>query len=176
MIVWAEHDMANPANGLDIYGRVFSSGGTGGSSFLVNTYQYGDQYAPRISALGLDYLVTWTSLGEDGSREGVYGQFIHNNGSLTGSQFLVNTTTQGSQMQQAVASDGADQFLVVWTSFSGLADGFDLYAQRYINSSAVLAAMPAPYVWVPFVLSNNVYQPRLVVSWTPLLGLVGIQL
>lgn len=173
LVVWAERDVVNLSNGFDIYGRVFTNGTStsGASNFLVNTYQYGDQYYPRIAALGLDYLVTWTSLAEDGSREGVYGQYVHNNGSLTGSQFLVNTTTQGSQMQQAVASDGSTQFLAVWTSFSGLADGFDLYAQRYINADAVLVAMPAPFVWEPFVLSNKVYQPTLVVSWAPLLGL-----
>jgi hypothetical protein len=31
--------------------------------------------------------------------------------------------------------------------------------------------MPAPYVWAPFVVVSNVYQPRLVVTWAPLLGL-----
>ena len=43
---------------------------------LVNMI-YGDQYAPRISAIGVDYLIVWTSLGQDGSREGVFGQFVH---------------------------------------------------------------------------------------------------
>jgi len=31
--------------------------------------------------------------------------------------------------------------------------------------------MPAPFVYVPFVLSNNVYQPQLLVSWPPVAGL-----
>jgi hypothetical protein len=137
----------------------------------VNTARYGDQYVPRVSSLGYEYLIIWTSLAQDGSREGVFGQFLHNNGARVGSEFRVNTTTTGQQMQPVVAADGANQFLAVWTSFTGMPNEFDLYAQRYISATALLQAMPAPFVWVPFVVSNNVYQPRLVVSWSPLAGI-----
>ena len=63
--------MVNVTNSWDIYARPFSSTGVGGTAVRVNTYLDGDQYAPRISAIGGDYLVVWTSLGQDGSREGV---------------------------------------------------------------------------------------------------------
>jgi len=171
MVVWAAHDLVNQNNSWDIYACPFSSSGAGGTVFLVNTNTYGDQYSPRISSIGLDYMVTWTSLGQDGSLEGVYGQFVHSNGSLTGGELRVNTTTVGSQMQAAVTSDHSQQFLVVWTSFTGVVYGMDLYAQRYGNVNAFLQPMPAPFVDVPFTLVNNVYQPQLQVSWSPLLGL-----
>ena len=170
-ITWSARDQTNTDNGLDIRGRMFSSGGSGGTVFYINSHFYGDQYAPRLSALGLDYLVTWTSLGQDGSREGVYGQFVHSDGSLIGSEFRVATTTVGQQMQPVVAADGVNQFLAVWTGVSGFPNTFDLYAQHYLNNAALLQAMSAPYVWAPFVVSNNVYQPQLVVSWSPLVGL-----
>jgi hypothetical protein len=171
LISWTVRDMANPNNSLDIFARNFSSNGVGGTAFYANTRLYGDQYIPRVSALGLDYLVTWTSLGQDSSREGVYGQFVHNDGTLKGAEFRVNTTTTGQQMQPTVTADGMNQFLVVWTSFNGLPNTFDLYAQRYLNVSALLQPMAAPFVWAPFVLSNGVYQPQLVVSWPNLAGL-----
>lgn len=171
LITWTVRDMTNVNNSLDIRGRTFTSGAVGGSVFYLNSHLYGDQYVPRISSLGLDYLVTWTSLGQDGSREGVYGQFVHSDGSLTGSEFLVNKTTVGQQMQPTVAADGANQFLVVWTSFTGYPNTFDLFAQRYLNAAAILQPMSAPYVRAPFVLITNKYQPQLVVSWPPLLGL-----
>ena len=171
LVGWTEHDMANSANGLDVYARVFSGAGVGGTLLRVNTHVYGDQYAPRISVIGGDYLVVWTSLGQDGSREGVYGQFVHENGSPVGGEFRVNTTTISQQMQPAVASDGVDQFIAVWISYTGGPTSFDLFAQRYINVAAVLDAMSAPFVYAPFTLSNSVYQPQLVVSWPPLLGI-----
>jgi hypothetical protein len=168
MITWEAHDVATA---WDVHARTFSSAGVGGVTVRVNTYLPGNQYAPRISVIGGDYLIVWTSWGEDGSREGVYGQYVHEDGSLVGGEFRVNTTTVNQQMQPTVASDGAGQFLVVWTSFTGLSYGFDLFAQRYINVSAILEAMDAPFVYAPFVVSNGVYQPQLQVSWPALLGI-----
>lgn len=171
MVAWGAHDMTpGSTNGWDIYARSFTNS-SGGAVVRVNSHLNGDQYAPRISSIGTDYMIVWTSLGQDGSREGVFGQYVHEDGTLTGGEFGVNTTTFGQQMQQAVASDGAQQFLVVWTGFSSSSYNFDLFAQRYVNVSSVLQPMAAPFVWVPFVLSNNVYQPRLVVSWPVLLGI-----
>jgi hypothetical protein len=170
MIAWSARDVLT-ANGWDVYARPFSNAGVGGSVVRLNTYVNGDQYAPRLSAIGLDYLTTWTSLGQDGSREGVYGQFIHSDGSLVGGELLVNTTTLSQQIQPVVASDGVDQFLTVWAGYSGNPYSFDLFAQRYINVSAVLNALSAPFVYAPFTLSNNVYQPQLQVSWPSLLGI-----
>jgi hypothetical protein len=174
MVAWDARDMTSPlTNSLDIYARSFTSVGAGsGSTVLrVNSYLYGDQYAPRISALGTEYLIVWTSLAQDGSREGVYGQFLQGNGSAVGGEFRVNTTTISSQIQPVVASDGVGQFLAIWSSFTGLPYSFDLFAQRYLNVNAALQPMAAPFVYAPFVVVSNNYQPRLVVSWPLMSGL-----
>lgn len=171
MITWAAHDVVAATNSWDIFARPFSSAGVGGTAVAVNSYTYGDQYNPRISAIGLDYMVVFTSLGQDGSREGVFGQYVHNNGSLTGSEFLVNTTTAGQQMQPAVASDGTYQFEAVWAGFDGLANGFDVYGQRYDNVTAILQPMAAPFVIAPFNLVSNKYVPQLDVTWPQLAGI-----
>jgi hypothetical protein len=171
MIAWSGYELANISNSWDVFARPFSSSGTGGTTLQVNTYVVGKQFAPRLAAIGLDYLATWTSVGQDGARQGVYSRFIHNDGTLVGGELRANTFPVGLQMQPAVASDGVDQFLVVWSSFTGMPYSFDLAAQRYLNVTAVLQPMSAPFVWAPFTMSNNVYKPQLVVSWAPLLGL-----
>jgi hypothetical protein len=171
MVAWSAFDLEVTTNAWDVYARPFSSGGTGGSLVRLNSYLAGAQYAPRLSAIGLDYLAVWTSLGEDGSREGVYGQFIRNDGTLVGGEFRINTTTISQQMQPAVASDGVDQFVAIWTSYTGSPFSFDLFAQRYINAADLLNPMPAPFVYAPFTVVNGNYQPQLVVSWAPLLGI-----
>ncbi len=177
MVTWDARDMTSQANlfsnGLDIYARSFTSAGagSGGTVVRVNTYLYGDQYAPRISSLGTDYLIVWTSLAQDGSREGVYGQFLHGNGSKVGGEFRVNTTTAGSQIQPVVTSDGSSHFLAIWSSFTGAPYGFDLYAQRYVNTAFVLQPMAAPFVYAPFTVVSNKYRPQLVVSWPPVAGI-----
>ena len=172
LIAWTARDMANFDNSLDVYGRVIKNGVPFTPVFYLNSYLYGDQYAPRLSSLGLDYLATWNSVAQDGSQQGVFGQFVHADGSLTGLEFRVNTTTASQQMHPAVAADGVSRFLVVWTSFSGLANGFDLFAQRYANVSALLNPMSAPFVWAPFTVDeNDDYLPELVLSWAPVQGI-----
>jgi hypothetical protein len=170
MVTWCANNPGDLSTGWDIYERSFTNG-SGGNVMPVNSYTYGDQYNPRISVIGGDYLIVWTSMGEDGDREGAFGQFVHEGDALVGGQFLVNTTTRGQQMYPAVASDGNQQFLAVWTSFTFGPNSLDLFAQRYANSASLLEPMGAPIVWAPFDLTNGVYQPQLVVAWPPVGGL-----
>jgi hypothetical protein len=171
MVAWSAFNLSNPTNSWDLYARPFSAAGAGGTVLRVNTRVYGDEFAPHISAIGQAYMIVWTSLGQDGDREGVYGQFVHGNGSLIGREFLVNTTTRGQQIQPAIASDGVAQFLVMWSSSTFTPASMDLFAQRYIDVSAILQPIASVYVHAPFTLSNGVYQPQLQVSWPALLGI-----
>jgi hypothetical protein len=170
MVTWDARDMTSPlGNGLDIYACSFNSvGAVFGTVLRVNSYIYGDQYAPRIACVGTDYLIVWASLTP---QQGVYGQFLRSNGSTVGSQIQVNGSLAVKNIQPVIASDGVSQFLAVWSGFTGLPYSFDLFAQRYINTQQPLLPLPPPFVYAPFVLSNNVYQPQLQVSWPPVTGL-----
>jgi len=161
-IVWGEKNLAVPNNSWDVYGRQFTSPGSGGTVMVVNSQLYGDQYGPRISALGTDYLVVWTSMGQDGSREGVFGQYLRS-GAKLGSEFQVNTTSLNSQIHPAVASDGVGQFLAVWSSFEEVSLSMDIMAQRYINTNQLLSAPAAPVV-------SAIASYALSVAWAPLTG------
>lgn len=162
-VAWAEKDLNVLANSWDIVARPFSANALGGVTRRVNNQTYGDQYSSRIAAQGPDYLVTWTSLGQDGAREGVYARYLQSDGTLSGIEFRVNTTTVSQQMHPTVASDGVARFLTVWSSFVGGAGVFDLYAQRYANTNQPLPAPGAPIV---SALSSN----TLSVSWPPVSG------
>ena len=171
IIAWSQKGYQASLDGWDVYGRPFSATGVGGTARRLNTYTYGDQFAPKISSLGTDYLAVWTSLAQDGSRDGVFGQFLLGDASASGSEFKANTTWINKQMHPAVSSDGKGQFLVAWTSYVGGTPSFDLYAQRFISAGQPLLPMDAPFVNVPFVLINGVYQPQIQVSWPPQAGL-----
>jgi len=130
-IVWNQRDLTTPTNSYDIWGRNFNtSGNPTGADFRINTYLYGDQYNPKIASGPSGSLVVWTSLAEDGSQEGVFGRFLAGGTQPSGGEFQVNTTTVSKQMHPAVAWNGVDRFVVVWTSFVG-STGFDLYGQAY---------------------------------------------
>ncbi len=171
MVAWSEKDMVLQTNSWDIFARPFTSAGSAGTARRVNTFTFGDQYSPKVTAAGADFLAVWTSLGQDGSHEGVFGQFLHGDGSAWGGEFRVNTTVINAQMHPCVASDGTSRFLAVWSSYAGGPASFDLYAQRYAQYMPPLPGLNAPLVYVPFVVSNHVYQPQIGVLWQPQAGL-----
>jgi hypothetical protein len=129
-VAWSQKD-TNLTNSWDVWGRAFSaSGAPRVAAFRINRFLYGDQYQPRLASAPNGVLAVWTSLGQDGSKEGVYGRFLLGGAQVSGDEFLVNTTTVSQQLEPDVAWNGVDRFLVVWTSFSGVT-GFDLFGQMY---------------------------------------------
>jgi hypothetical protein len=175
LVAWGQRDLTRSqvaTNSWDIFARAFSSSGSGGTARRVNTLTYGDQYAPRVASTANDFLVVWSSMGQDGAMEGVYGQVLRSDGSLAGEEFRVNTTWVTQQIHPAIASDRHGRFLVAWTSFIGGTGSFDLFAQRYVKVGQPLPALNAPFVTAPFTVVNGVYQPRLEASWSGQPGLM----
>jgi hypothetical protein len=140
-VVWGQKDTV-ATNSWDVWGRAFTASGSPEvTDFRINTYLYGDQYRPKIAAGPSGSLVVWTSMAQDGSREGVFGRFLQGGTAVSGSEMQVNTTTISQQIHPAVAWNGINNFLVVWSSFVGAGElnfssGFDLYGQAYtLNTS-----------------------------------------
>ncbi len=128
---WSQKDTIL-TNGWDVWGRAFNAHGAPTvPPFRINTYLYGDQYNPRLASAPSGILAVWTSLGEDGSREGVYGRFLLGGDKVSEDEFQVNTTWASQQLEPDVSWNGLDRFLVVWASFAG-ATGFDLFGQMYV--------------------------------------------
>jgi len=163
LLAWSRKDLASPDDGWDVACRPFSSAGVGGAESILNVQRAQDQFGPSVAALGSDYMVVWTSVGQDGSREGVFGRFVGSTGVAAGDEFQVNTTTPSQQRLPHLASDGGTRFLAVWSGFTGVARGFDVFAQRYVLVGQPLLAPAPPYVWA---LSDS----ALKVSWGTLDG------
>src|SRR5204863_2534173 len=127
-ITWTEK-LPRSEDSLDIYARSFTGPNAPvGDAVRVNENTYGDQFGSEITSIGSHQLVAWTSLGQDGSREGVFGRALEN-GELSGPEFRVNTHTNSSQMEPAVAVRAGDEFLVMWSSFMG-ESSFDVRGQK----------------------------------------------
>lgn len=122
---------AGSFNSWDVFARTYHANGSAKSSPVrLNTLTYGDQYAPKLSAFGKTYLAAWLGLGQDGSGEGIYGQFFTDAGGLAGVEFQVNTGNVTRQFNPVVSSDAANRFLVVWASYAN-SGNIDLFAREY---------------------------------------------
>lgn len=162
MAAWTQKDGADRDKSWDVYVRSFDAVGAPlGNAVRLNSYTYGDQFSPQLSPTGAEHLAVWTSLGQDGSWEGVYGQFIGGDGNLLGAEFGVNTTTVSKQTQPAVAADGYGRLMVVWSGFTA-GTSFDLFAQRYD------AIRPVPTMAAPRVSALS--STALSVNWPELAG------
>lgn len=129
-----------PLSGWDVYIRGFDAVGAPTTGAVrINTMTYGDQYAPSISAFGKNYLVVWQSLGQDGSMEGIYGQFVNSSAKLSGVEFQVNTANATQQIHPSICSDGVNRFLVTWASYATSAN-FDLFGRSYDLISVSIAS------------------------------------
>ncbi|QLE42087.1 hypothetical protein FD723_17785 [Nostoc sp. C052] len=132
VISWQSFGQDGDKNG--IYAQRYNSAGVAqGSEFRVNSTTSGDQNNPRVAidADG-DFVISWT--GQDGSGNGIYAQRYNSAGVAQGSEFRVNSTTSGDQINPRVAIDAVGDFVISWTGQDGSGNG--IYAQRY-NSAGV---------------------------------------
>ncbi|MBU8871269.1 MAG: hypothetical protein KOO60_10445, partial [Gemmatimonadales bacterium] len=101
---------------------------------LVNTETSDSQNYPAIARDSAgNFVITWHSLGQDGSSYGVFGQRFNSSGVAQGLEFQVNTYSTGQQGNASVAMDPDGGFVVAWQSEgqdSGVSWG--VYAQRFL--------------------------------------------
>ena len=136
VVVWR-----SPVAGSDeIFARLFNADGTPASAEIpVNTTTSMTQNGPDVAMdAGGDFVVVWSSDGQDGDSGGIYGQRFTAGGSTAGSEFRVNYVTAGSQDKAAVAMDSDGDFVVAWQGPDGLATS-DIFARRF-----TVAGAPSP--------------------------------
>lgn len=162
-IAWSQSSTLDRESGWNIRSTVFSATGVKASGdHQVNDHDYGDQYKPELAQRGSGLFVVWTSLGQDGSHEGVYGRALGADGRPYGEEIRVNTHLVNRQLHATIGVDPVGRFLVVWSSYSSGGNGFDLRGQR-LAAAAPLPVLPAP-------LLTALSSTKIAVSWPELAG------
>jgi hypothetical protein len=170
VVSWASS--GQDGSGFGVYAQRYNSAGVAqGSEFRVNSFTTGDQMYRSVAmdAAG-NFIVVWTSDGQDGSSGGIYGQRYNAAGVAQGAEFRINTFTAGDQSRPRVSYDAAGNFVVAWGSNGQDGSGWGVYAQRY---SAAGVAQGAEFR-VNTTTSNNQQDVALgmsangtfVVSWS----------
>lgn len=143
-----------------------------GSEFQVNTSTVGDQYLPSVTGLvGGGYIVARSAPDQAGPSDDVYGQLYGANGDAVGSEFLINTFTDGIQTTPSVAALEDGGFVVTWEGFGGDIEGFvDILAQRFDAGGTPLGAEFRVNTFAPEIqASSSVISPTgggFIVTWT----------
>ena len=138
LVTW--HSELQDGSSHGIYGQIVSpTGSRVGSELQINTYTTDRQSYSELSYDGTNYLVVWSSNGQDGQENGIYGQRVSSSGTLLGSEFQVNTYTQRNQEQAAIAYDGTN-YLVTWSSFAKDGDSHGIYGQRVSPTGSLVGS------------------------------------
>ncbi len=131
VVIWSSNDQVQ--FGHDIYAQAYTSAGVKqGGQFRVNTLRAKDQTEPTVAGLKDGGIaMVWTSLDQDGSGLGVYGQRYNASLAKAGGEFRVNTAVGNNQFQPSVAAFTDRGFAVVWTSQNQDGSGKGVYARAY---------------------------------------------
>jgi len=141
VVVWTS-DQDGSESG--VFGQRFAVGGTPlGPEFRVNTYTSDSQQQARVATDGNgNFVVVWTSEGQDGSAAGIFGQRFSSSGDPVGPEFRVNSYTTGFQYRPAVsAAVTPNDFVVVWqdgTVPGGGGTGRGVFGQRFATAGVPL--------------------------------------
>lgn len=145
-IVVTDTDSINGSDGRDVLvgvesvilgNEIVKIGSIG--EFLVNTYTSDFQFEHAAAALtDGGFVVTWTSIGQDGSGGGIFAQRIGVDGVAIGGEFLVNSATPVAQFLPAAAGLPGGGFVIAWVSASQDGSDFGIYAQRYDGAGIAL--------------------------------------
>ena len=154
VVTW--HSDLQDGDGYGIYAQRYDvDGDVNGAEFQVNTYTTSTQTSSSTAALNDGgFVVTWTSVGQDGDNSGIYAQRYDVNGDVNGAEFQVNTYTTSYQNNSSTAALNDGGFVVTWESYHQDGDYYGIYAQRYdangdalgevtINSTPVVASVIA---------------------------------
>ncbi|MBO3705820.1 MAG: hypothetical protein J5X21_05380 [Candidatus Accumulibacter sp.] len=127
---------SNGQDGWDygIFGQRFAADGTRvGNEFRVSDYTPYNQTEAAVAGLtDGGFVAVFRGQYRDAAGDGVIGQRFDANGVKVGSEFLVNTSSGGTQYQPAITALADGGFAVAWYS-DGERDGqyYDVFFQRY---------------------------------------------
>ena len=138
VVVW--QSFSQDGSNYGIYGQRYNKTGTpAGTEFRINTTTADAQKDPKVAMdSDGDFVVTWTSYGQDGGGYGVYAQRYDNGGLAVGAEFQVNTYTDYDQFDPSVAMDNDGDFVIAWEGLGQDGSGSGIYAQRYASTGATL--------------------------------------
>jgi len=123
-----------------VFARQFDAAGAPqGVEFLVNAYTFGSQTFPALASdASGNFVVAWTSFGQDGNGLGVFARRFDALGTPQGAELQINNYTTGDQGFPAVAADEDGAFVVSWRSYVQDGSDFGVFARSFSSAGAAL--------------------------------------
>ncbi|WP_143854090.1 beta strand repeat-containing protein [Nostoc sp. 'Peltigera membranacea cyanobiont' 210A] len=142
VISWNSYGQDGSSNG--IYAQRYNGAGVAvGGEFKINTYTNSNQNTPTVAmdADG-DFVISWTSLGQDGSGYGIYAQRYNNpvitSGSISALAYTENATTAIDSGITVSDVDSANLVSATVSITSSFVSGQDILA--FTNQNGIIGS------------------------------------
>jgi hypothetical protein len=169
VVVW--QSWQDDGDGFGIYARQFDGNGDAlGPKFRVNSYTKSDQIQPAVAMESQgDFVVVWTSWGQDGDLSGIFGQRFSRTGESLGQEFRVNFSSLGRQDHPDITKDTLGNFIVCWQRYVLDGEGYAVYARTFDRTAQLKGAEfmvndPSPD-WQVFPSIDSSAQEDFIVAW-----------
>ena len=136
VVTWADSSLqGGDASVSSVKAQVYDAAGNRvGGEQLVNGFTQNGQDTPVVTGLlSGGFVISWhdsSLLGGDASKDAIKAQVFDAAGVRSGSEFLVNTQTQGNQQQEAIAALDTGGFVVAWADASNRGGDLDNYGVK----------------------------------------------
>ncbi len=138
VITWQSHGQDGSSYGIFAQ-RYNNKGKRIGKEFQVNTYTTSLQQYPDVAMdIRGNFVITWTSDGQDGDSFGIFARRYNKKGKPVGKEFQVNTHTVYTQVYPAIAMDKKGNFVIAWQSHGPDGSGFGIFARRFTKKGKAL--------------------------------------
>ena len=133
IVAWQSYEQEGVGNDFGIYAqRIDSSCAKINGEIHVNTYVTDAQKTPSLTTFDDGtFFVTWSSNGQDGFEEGIYGQFFDSSGNPIGAEEQINAYTEPEQDLPRTACNGESIMVTTWVDGANDSDGKGIFGQRY---------------------------------------------
>ncbi|WP_085910179.1 VCBS domain-containing protein, partial [Kiloniella majae] len=131
VVTW--NSLGQSGSGYSVHGQTYNADGSArGSEFQISSYPSGDQSNPSVASLSDGgWIVTWVGDGTDPSSYGIYAQAYNADGTPQGSEFQVNSYTDGNQTHPFATGLEDGGWVITWESPDQDGSGWGIYAQMY---------------------------------------------
>ncbi len=118
VVSWSQVISAHENSSTDVFAKIYDAAGNAiTSQFQVSSNTDFSQTFGHADALDSNgFVITWTSLGLDGSSE-IKGRLFDSSGTPVGDEFSVNTYTDNDQLESRVSVLTDGRFVVTWQSW-----------------------------------------------------------
>lgn len=138
VVVWTSYEQDGSDAG--VFGRLFAPDGVPiTDEFPVNTFTADRQKYPVVAMDEAGrFVVAWQSRYQDGSEDGIYAQRFDNHAQPLGTEFRVNSVTQGYQILPSIAMNADGRFVIAWTRDLQDGNGAKISMQRFAEDGSTL--------------------------------------